>query len=74
MALKKRFLDNLSVVFAKAQLKDIMLLGQFRRALALRHFPTMRMVPEGNNVNRNNRGRININGGARGGASGRVIP
>ena len=69
MALKKRFLDNLSVVFAKAQLKDIMLLGQFRRALALRHFPAMRKVPEGINVNRNN-----INGGARGGACGRVIP
>jgi len=69
VALKKRFLDNLSVVFAKAQLKDIMLLGQFRRALALRHFPAMRKVPEGINVNRNN-----INGGARGGACGRVIP
>jgi len=75
VALKKRFLDSLSGVFAKAQLKDIMLLGQFRRALVLRHFPVMRKVPEGAFVNR--RGNININinnnGGVRG-ARGSAIP
>ena len=53
VALKKRFLDSLSGVFARAQLKDIMLLGQFRRALALRHFPVMRNIPQGIYVNRN---------------------
>jgi len=51
--LKKRFLDSLSGVFARAQLKDIMLLGQFKRARVLRHFSNMRgkETPSGANVN-----------------------
>ena len=76
MALKKRFLDNLSTVFAKAQLKDIMLLGQFRRAIALRHVPAMRKVPQGIIVDRNvdRIARNNINANTFHGGRGRVIP
>ena len=54
--LKKRFLDSLSCVFAKAQLRDIILLGQFRQAKMLRHFPDIHARrPLGDNVNNRNR-------------------
>ena len=57
--LKKRFLDSLSQVFAKAQLKDILLLGQFRLAVMFRHIPDIHAQrPAGIFVN--NRGRASL--------------
>ena len=57
--LKKRFLDSLSLVFAKAQLKDILLLGQFRLAVMFRHIPDIHAQrPAGIFVN--NRGRASL--------------
>ena len=57
--LKKRFLDSLSLVFAKAQLKDILLLGQFRLAVMFRRIPDIHAQRLAG-IFVNNRGRASL--------------